>query len=97
MNVCIWNFSEEPKVEPEGCQAYVGAPMLPVPCKFPFTYQGKEYHKCTKKDLDTGHHWCALDMKHSDSKWGHDCKECWKNETYKWGQCNHHACGLGEE
>ena len=69
----------------------------PAPCKFPFTYQGKEYHKCTKNDHDEDKHWCALDMTNSDSKLGDDCSECWKNETYKWGECNHHACELGEE
>ena len=93
MNVCIWNFSEEPKVEPEGCQAYVGAPMLPVPCKFPFTYQGKKYHKCTKKDHDN--HWCALNMNHPHSHKGNDCDMCWKNETYKWGGCL--GCEIGEQ
>ena len=73
--------------------------MLPknvnVPCKFPFTYQGKEYHKCTKKDNNK--EWCAMDMSHHLSNNGPDCKACWKNETYKWGVCDHNTCELGEQ
>ena len=73
--------------------------MLPknvnVPCKFPFTYQGKEYHKCTKKDNNK--EWCAMDMSHHLSPNGPDCKACWKNETYKWGVCDHNTCELGEQ
>ena len=30
-------------------------------------------------------------LSHKDIK---DCKECWKNETYKWGDC---TCELGEK
>ena len=28
---------------------------------------------------------------------GQDCKECWKNETYNWGPCDHHTCEFGEQ
>ena len=87
------------EAEIKGCVASLALPKHSllsfenVPCKFPFTYQGKEYHKCTKKDHDK--EWCAMDMNnhlsHKDIK---DCKECWKNETYKWGDC---TCELGEK
>ena len=89
------------EAEIKGCVASLALPkhsLLPfenVPCKFPFTYQGKEYHKCTKKDNNK--EWCAMDMNHPLSPNGQDCKECWKNETYKWGVCDHHTCELGEQ
>ena len=38
-----------------------------------------------------------MDMNHHLSPNGQDCKECWKNETYKWGVCDHHTCELGEQ
>ena len=78
-----------------GCVASGEPKKINIPCKFPFTYQGKEYHKCTKKDHDK--EWCAMDMNHPLSPNGQDCKECWKNETYKWGVCDHHTCELGEQ
>ena len=80
--------------ELKGCVASLALHKLDVPCKFPFTYQGKEYHKCTKKDHDKD--WCAMDMNLGGHN-GQDCKECWKNETYNWGPCDHHTCEFGEQ
>ena len=69
-----------------------------VACKFPFTYQGKEYHKCIKKDHNQ--YWCALDMNHFTGLNGLNlfCPRCWKNETYRWGNClSGKSCGLGQQ
>ena len=100
MKVPIWKFSEEPGVIPKAC----GTDIFEVQdigsahCKFPFTYQGKEYHKCTKKDHDKHKYWCALDMDHPSSPFGHNCDKCWKNETYNWGHCKGwKSCGIGEQ
>ena len=38
-----------------------------------------------------------MDMSHHLSPNGPDCKACWKNETYKWGVCDHNTCELGEQ
>ena len=69
-------------------------PDMPVnnyACQFPFTYQGKEYHKCTNKDLTGKGVWCALEQWGTEA--GHECELCWKNETYRWGNCIHGNCG----
>ena len=71
-----------------------GGPMTaPATCKFPFSYQGKLYHQCTKQDHDKP--WCALEKK--KSHYGHECKKCWKNEIYTWANCAFGGtCGLGK-
>ena len=61
-------------------------PVINYACQFPFTYQGKEYHKCTNKDLSGKGVWCALDDPFA-AEGGHECELCWKNETYRWGNC----------
>ena len=95
-------FSEDSEVGPntKECLAipikHVLLPKVNVPCKFPFTYQGKEYHKCIKKDHDQ--YWCALDMNHFTGLNGLNlfCPKCWKNETYRWGNClSGKSCGSG--
>ena len=83
--------------EPDICIADIGgASGEEADCKFPYTYQGKEYHKCITKDHD--HHWCALDMPHLDvNGLNLFCVKCWKNETYRWGNClSGKSCGLGQ-
>ena len=74
-----------------------GGPTHPTAyCKFPFKYQGKVYHKCTKQDHEKP--WCALDMSQPVSNiWGKDCKKCSKEENYKWANCVFgKPCGLGK-
>ena len=67
----------------------------PASCKFPFKYQGKIYHQCTKQDHDKP--WCALNMSQTESKYGHDCKNCSKGENYKWAKCVFgKPCGLSK-
>ena len=52
-----------------------------VPCNFPFTFQGVRYGQCTNAGHDKP--WCSIG--HVPN--GIVCKECWKNETYTWGNC----------
>ena len=52
-------------------------------CKFPFTYQGKEYDICVSHMSGVGP-FCAIPSQGED---GYDCPKCWKNETYKIGHC----------
>ena len=84
--------------EPDICIADIGgASGERADCKFPYIYQGKEYHKCITKDHDT--HWCALDMPHFVVNGGLNlfCVKCWQNETYRWGNClRGKSCGLGQ-
>ena len=80
--------------EPDICIAIIAGKE--ADCKFPYTYQGKEYHKCITKDHEQ--HWCALDMDHFSDLNGVNlfCPKCWKNETYRWGNClSGKSCGLG--
>ena len=51
-------------------------------CKFPFTYQGREYDTCVKLPIFTS--FCVIEAQGDD---GHECPSCWKNETYKIGYC----------
>ena len=60
-------------------------------CKFPFTYQGKEYDTCVDLHLREScggqkcpTSFCAIEAQGDD---GHECPSCWKNETYKIGYC----------
>ena len=63
-------------------------------CKFPFTYQGEEYNKkCAMHDKYST--FCAIEpIKPSH---GFPCPNCWPNETYRIGYCDHgDQCGFRE-
>ena len=53
-------------------------------CKFPFTYQGKEYDICVFSMPEIGP-FCAIESQGED---GYECPKCWKNETYRIGNCS---------
>ena len=61
------------------------------PCKFPFTYQGKEYNKCFIGEDGWMDNFCAIDALGDDGK---QCPGCWKNETYKVGRCYGDRAGI---
>ena len=45
-------------------------------CRFPFSFQGKLYHSCTKDHSENGQPWCAIQVDDRgiviNGKWG-DC------------------------
>ena len=56
-------------------------------CKFPFTYEGKEYNGCTDVDTPDGRKWCATRVDGD----GRILKDS-INNTYFWGTCDMAKC-----
>ena len=70
-------------------------PDINYACQFPFTYQGKIFHKCTKMDWDNL--WCALEMTHPASHEGHAFEIHSDKTNHTWGNCMAgKSCGFGE-
>jgi len=66
------------------CKTYAG-PNNDDKCKFPFTYNGKEYNHCITTDDRCGVPWCPTS----------DGKDAIDMEVGSWGYCNHH-CPYGK-
>ena len=94
--ICYTNASrqDEPRKPWEPKESWPTGTMYRYPCKFPFHYQGKEYNnKCVQENKYS--YFCAIDnLKESH---GFECPNCWPNETYRIGYCEHgDQCGIGE-
>ena len=61
-----------------------GSKVKNLPCKFPFTNNGKTYDACTNDTDPDGRFWCSTKVdqsgNHQKGNWGYCSKKCYSNE-----------------
>uniref|UniRef100_A0A8D0E5R7 Fibronectin type-II domain-containing protein n=1 Tax=Salvator merianae TaxID=96440 RepID=A0A8D0E5R7_SALMN len=59
----------------------LSADLVPEPCKFPFTFEGKTYTACTTDGTSDGRFWCSVTSNYDeDRKWIY-CEPSGKEDT----------------